>query len=416
MAAKRCAGGSVGGESAAAKRTKADHIASKCESIVQAFRKSADLAPNALEVLIHLVHFSLSVCHDERHAYQARAAEMVAKELARIETVLLARLTEAKRVIDNAGKKRQVCQKSVIEAHAVLTDKRFKVNELKHELAYDCLAFRSARTALAEAEGTQRAGDEDQVVAERKKEDLEDAIESVLRPLVLYGGAKGEALEKVTALVSRLAAVFPLDESLATAIPSALAKEPAERGPFDDIVVRELEDSARHHLAELVEFIAGCTPAMAHRAEAALAAREAFLATKRKLHLTAQAYTDAQVQQEECDRDLKAARKAVWDLSTEERRNEKKRRDLSLQCDAFREGPFNAFLELYDRSSHNVVAAETQGGRRGTNTPQNVATPFRVEQARDPRGASASWSEEELHESTAASPPTPLERSMSQEW
>jgi len=97
---------------------------------------------------------------------------------------------------------------------------------------------------------------------------LEKAVTESIKPLV-EAGSESVPLKPLL----KLLAEHKFNESMLTALPGAVAKKPDERGPFDTLVVQELNEEVAKRLDSMKATIASGEKAKAERAAAAAAHR-----------------------------------------------------------------------------------------------------------------------------------------------
>jgi len=225
----------------------------------------------------------------------------------------------------------------------------------KQELAHAAMAFRASRTALAEAEAKQTSGDQDFIAAKNRKEQLEEAFEGTFR--TLKDGSTGtlETSQLATEFIGRIAGIFPLDESLATALPAALSMAPSARGTFDNMAVHEVEASIQRHIAALSSKIEDGAEGKAEREEAVKAAVEGHEAAKLQQEDAAEAYEAADAERRICMDGVQAAKKTLGALGPRQRRDDKALSHAGNDLDAFQQGALASFEDLRTRAAELVV-------------------------------------------------------------
>lgn len=112
----------------------------------------------------------------------------------------------------------------------------------------------------------------------RKKNEI-DVIEATLSSdfAVLVSGAgerDANTLQQHVKAIMSLGGKLSLDDSLLGAMPSSLVKSPESRGPFDQMVSTQVEESFRGRVDELRRSIEALAPAAKNRANAVEAATE----------------------------------------------------------------------------------------------------------------------------------------------
>jgi len=339
---------------------KSDPIAEKCEEVVRAINRISDLPEAVKELFGEMLPFSLTVCREDRHEFQVRIIEALAVELDKVEKRLQATARECTEKVNGLSTQKGAREEAVTSAEAAHGEKEASVNEHKHALAHDCLAFRAAREAHSEAQATQMSGDQELLAAEDKKERLREAFEGTFRPLKNGSEGTSETLKKATDLVGCLCALYPVDDSLATALPSALSKEPSARSTFDTMAVNEVETCIEKRMQEIDTLIQGGAQGKSERAEAVQAAAEGFEAAKKQLCVSCDAYKVADAEKQECSEAITNAKKASRQLATEQRRADKALSNASHKLEAFQQGPNTVFQELRNRSAEKLVDVQQE--------------------------------------------------------
>merc|ERR1719436_249349 len=136
-----------------------------------------------------------------------------------------------------------------------------------------------------------------------------------------------------------------------SALPTALLKQPGTRGPFDTMVLSQLEAEVGKRIAAIDTALAAAGPAKAERA-AELERAEANLAEAKGKQLdSAKAFQEARTEEERCREAVQEAKKAVSEANKEARALQTQTGRCQTALDRFRQGPQAAFLQLRDRSA-----------------------------------------------------------------
>merc|ERR1719401_1148609 len=174
--------------------------------------------------------------------------------------------------------------------------KEAQVLEKRNELAESALTIKSAKECVTEAKEAQKSGDKVLQQASVKKELLENAMKDFVKPLAQGTLPEEEAKEKVHSLVTVLKK-FDFDQSMMTALPTSLTKEPEARGAFDLMVVTQLDEEVSKRVASLDTTLREAEPAKAQRAETLSAAESALAAAQEKQKDCAQSFDELRKEQ-----------------------------------------------------------------------------------------------------------------------
>merc|ERR1719499_1784647 len=131
-----------------------------------------------------------------------------------------------------------------------------------------------------------------------------------VKPLAEGALPEEEAKEKAHSLVTVLKK-FDFDQSMMTALPTSLTKEPANRGAFDLMVVTQLDEEVSKRVVLLDTMLKEAEPAKAARAEALSAAEAALEAAAEKQKDCAQSFDELRKEQSVLKDALSAAQTSL---------------------------------------------------------------------------------------------------------
>jgi chromosome segregation ATPase len=311
-----------------------------------------DLPEAARNMLSEMLDFSLATFKEDRHRYQASMVEVVEKTLGEVTSALEVSLKTAQSGINENEARKEACTSSVEELETKAAEQRGEVGKMKYELADVARAFKAARQAVDEAETGQEMAERELKKAIADKDQLEDVLANHLRPLLLGGGAAGDATvqEKVGSLTSTLKK-FGLDESMMSALPTALLKEPSARGPFDTMVLTQVDKDVSKRIAAYDATLKEAEPARAERV-AKLERAEAELARAKTAQLeSARAFQEARQVEEKLVIDVGSAKQSVTEVGKDMRRLQKEAEKAARALESFHNGPWSAFCQLRDRTA-----------------------------------------------------------------
>jgi len=325
-------------------KTVLDPVAAAVLDLVGALGEAADLAPSVREVLVGVIPHSLAVPKDVRHKYQEEAVAMISDALSKMDSgfegaVKLAqdlKLDSSKQVESQGG----VLEKTQSE----LSAKKETKEAHKAQLADVARAFQKTKAALQEVLALQETGLGELGAAEQTKakvEALQTEIETVHE-----GGVKACAQ-----FLNRLAQHVPIDETMKTAIPPALAKDVASRGGFDAMVVQQVSVAVEKRLVELNEKIATAEPVKAALLKDVASAQTAHAAAKEKQMDAAGAFRKVDKEATVCTETLKAGQKELANFRKQQKKALDGLFDAEYSRDNFKTGPLEVFAFLRERET-----------------------------------------------------------------
>eukprot|EP00929_Paragymnodinium_shiwhaense_P000558 TRINITY_DN1007_c0_g2_i1.p1 TRINITY_DN1007_c0_g2~~TRINITY_DN1007_c0_g2_i1.p1 ORF type:complete len:393 (+),score=141.22 TRINITY_DN1007_c0_g2_i1:63-1181(+) len=333
---------SAGGKRA---KTATDPVTVKIQQVVAAL-EAAELPPSMVQMLTSAIPHCLGVASEERHRFQSEAVLVVEEAMKEIEGSLEKAITAA------AVDKQSVADKLTAETarlaklQETLEQQRTELQQRKAQLAQDAREFQGAKSLRAERLSQQEIGLADVSKAEASKATVErmtSEIDSV--------HCKSEDANACSKFVTSLSKHVDIDDSMKTAIPSAIAKAPDARGGFDVMVVQQLHGSIAKKLEELVRKIADAEPIKAALAKDLSAAETGFLEAKGKQTKSAQAFAELQDAVGAQEATLKVLQKELLAIKKQDKKAAEASNDAQTNLDLFREGPLAAVQFLKERSA-----------------------------------------------------------------
>jgi len=171
--------------------------------------------------------------------------------LAATEAALKRAVGDAQAAVDGGAGRKVEREAAVKEASEKLAACEEDTKAKKGTLAEAAASFKKGKEAVGDAQTAQMLAESELKEANAKKGMLEDALKDMVGPL-----AEGTVPEAdVAGTVNRLKTVlkkFAVVESLMTALPNALAKQPSARGAFDVMVVTQLNEEIGKLIGSLV--------------------------------------------------------------------------------------------------------------------------------------------------------------------
>jgi len=327
----------------------ADPVEEKCTLVLKTLQ-SAGLPPLACELLEKVLPLSLAICQDQRHGFQERMMVATGAALSAREAELQRQVEAAQGKVEAAVTAAQEAKDSVAAAEAGCRAQQEAVAAAKALLVDAAVAFRAAKGELAAAREAQSLGEVERAAAVGSRNTLERAARELFQPLKQGLLEQGAAAEKAAELLRSLEGIVDLAESLAAALPKALATPLAERSAFNNMVMQQLEDFLSKHSAQLQEAIEAGEPARAQCAAASQATQVALETASGAQVEAAAAFTAAREALEAQERDAAAAKQAVRDAGAQLRRLESSLGEAQVELDGFSCG-LRAFGELCSRQT-----------------------------------------------------------------
>jgi len=336
--------------SAAQKRVKVevDPVQLHCDVIADGLSRSEEMSSPVINMLTAMSEMALRTCKDERHPYQASVVDMINTVLTSVEegySKTIAGFNERLAGTDDSRAQREA---SVRSAEEDLEGKKAATQQQKYSLADDAQAFKAAKEAISDGQAALKKAEKDFDACTKEKDRLEKVVAEYMKPLA-EGLVTGDDMRRKAESLRSSIGKLGLDESMLTALPEAIAKEPSARGAFDKSVVSGLQEELEKHIAKKAEEIAAAEPGKVTCAEGLKAAEAAFESAKEKQHVSAAAYNDARNAQKESEAALKVAQQVLADLEPEVKKLKKDLAATEKDLEDFSNGPKNSFLELRER-------------------------------------------------------------------
>eukprot|EP00930_Biecheleria_cincta_P100892 TRINITY_DN9251_c0_g2_i1.p1 TRINITY_DN9251_c0_g2~~TRINITY_DN9251_c0_g2_i1.p1 ORF type:complete len:394 (+),score=129.62 TRINITY_DN9251_c0_g2_i1:60-1241(+) len=345
-----------------------DPVQVHCDAVSEGLFRSSETPTPVLNMLSSMAEGALRTCKDERHKYQESVVDMVAGILSGVEVEAKSSIEQIKEKIEGMGETRLQREATAQSADADVASKRASTQEHKHALAADAEAFKAAKEGLSAAQAAFKATCKELDAQIKAKERLQAILADFVNPLAEGTAEAGSAQRLATSLMASLSKLG-LDESMMSAIPEAIVKEPSARGAFDTSVVSGLKEELDRRIITGDKDIAAKEPAKAEANAKVLDAQGEFEKAKEKQHKGATAYTEARDAQKAAEDALKVANKALADVDPEVEALQKELTSAEKDLEDFCNGPKHSFEVLRDRVLPPSPAPE----------PQEAETPSKAE-------------------------------------
>lgn len=326
-----------------AKKAKITPEALLCKKVESALNE-ADIPAGALEALLGVVPHSLLVPKDERHAFQERAVDMVAKVLDQIKSEK-ENAIPIKHAENEAAKTTKVTNEGAVQKTQDELDSTAKTcKDSKLSLAEVAKQFQQAKEAFKEAQSKLELNDQAASEATSKR----CVVEGILKELADLHNRAADIIE-VSELTKKIVAHMEIDGSMMSAVSLSLQKAPESRGEFDAKVIKELEDKATQRMAELTEVVQQGAPLKATLEAEVKAAEAALDAAKGHQITSARAYQKAADQATAADEAFKASKKALQESTRASKKAAADYTNTEALFEIFCDGPLKDFESLRDR-------------------------------------------------------------------
>jgi len=191
--------------------------------------------------------------------------EMIAETLAGVETQFTKKIETYQEQVDGADTNKAALDTEEKEATEELEKLKATTAAATEAADADAKLVKEATAALAESKAAQTAGDAEITKTEAGKAKLDSLVSDVIAKSkeAALSGRDGKKLIKMMYTVGK---EFSFDQSMLDTAEGILTKTPEERGTFDKIVEKQLEETVSAKIAEVVAEIEKLTPGKAERA------------------------------------------------------------------------------------------------------------------------------------------------------
>lgn len=224
-------------------------------------------------MLRHTVPLSICVPKDKRHHMQVEAVAITGEVIDGVAQKLHCIVSEEQSKIEEIVRKWDDLANSCAQASSALAPAQGDVDARKPDLAEKERSRQAAEKTLSEKQAEQRKGDQEVDGKTMERERIEACISDGF-VAISAGTVDANDMKQCVDAVVFLAGELKLDDSLLEAMPSSLAKKPDARGPFDKMVLAQVEESFRNKIQELGVAIEALSPATQERAAAVSNAEE----------------------------------------------------------------------------------------------------------------------------------------------
>jgi chromosome segregation ATPase len=343
---KRPAGSAARG-SAPKKARVADGTPSKLKSIEKALKiaQKKDVPAEVISLVGITLSKSLPTYKDERHEFQSEVVDMADKVLADSLSALEEDVSKAQELVDGGDGEKDRREKAVAEAEAAHTASLEDTKAKEEDRKAKAEAYEATVAPLKAAKDAQKSGDAEGVILEKEKEALQEAIQSDLNPMKESGG-KQRQLARLSKAIARAG----LEDSLVESVHLPLCKAPDQRGSFDGVVLKCLEEAIEEKMAKLSSDIEAFGPAKEERAAKVKEAQEAHDAAKEASESAINALAEARKAEATAKEAAATAKKSAKSLGSDLANAAQCLDESKAELSNFQNGPLAAFIELKNRT------------------------------------------------------------------
>jgi len=332
--------------------------------------------PSQVVLMLHaMLGPALSIVKEDRHTYEANIVELVGELLAATETRMSNNVFIAEAALKQLEELKISKQAALSNAEAVVESKKAVEQEKKRVLADHAREFKGCKAARAKAEAARETQANSLQETTMKREELAAAQASCAKPLI-EGKAGDETAAK--ALGDKLIEVlkrFDVDTSIISALPSVFAKQPASRGPFDTMVLAQVEIAMSQRIAALDDTLCKGEAGKAIAVLAEQDAEQALEASRTRQLASAEAFKAASADRQAAEAKRDEALCDLVSIGPDSRRTTKERTVAEKRLHNFRCGPLDSFLRLRDRTATLLESEELVHAGEEATADADAASP-----------------------------------------
>jgi hypothetical protein len=268
---------------------------------------------------------------------------MVEKTLTMLEAELTKSIAEEEAKVTGADAEKAKRATDKAAAETKLAELEQAVASAKETVEADSAAEKAAKADVAKAKEALKDKESELAVDTQKKMSLESAIS-------LYGPVKTSKLEEKKSLktIQKVIQEFQIEEFLVTSIGEAAAKELEERGTYDGIVVKHIDEKLSEWAVKTEAAMKAGETSKVELTAAQTSAEQQHTAAVEKLSASKTALQAATAAVHEGKTTFKEAEALVKSFDKEIAAAGKKLEEVKGGLESFKEGALKAFAELKD--------------------------------------------------------------------
>jgi len=304
-----------------AKRTKSCTPLEKNFEIVLSALSDDEAVVPCREMFIAIAEAVLKVPKSDRHEDQTTSLNMMREVFMSEKSRWEGRISEAQSVTDAAEQERT-------EKMAAKDAEDAKVKAQKDVLKEKRAALEQAEEVVKECEGEVRTANKEHASTMKAQQDINEEKEHALTVQeslnVLKDGTceVPKEVKKHLAAITSLFKMLEVVEALIKALPQVLCQKPSERGSFDEISLKQMEENLSKHLKSLDEKIEVAGVHVSDAGIAITAWDAALEVAKEKSQECDTAVGAAEAELEELQKSLASARKVLKEQTAAVKRTE----------------------------------------------------------------------------------------------
>lgn len=344
-----------------------DPLKLRCETVTEGLCRSSETPASVLNMLSAMADAAFNSCKGDRHKYQEGVIDMIGDVLCVAAAETQKNLEQLQEKLEGMGELRLQREAAVQSAQAEVDAKQASSRVSKFALAEDAKAFAAAKEGLSAAQAALKTASRELDRHVKAKNHLLMTIVEFVKPLAEGTAEAGSTQRLATSLMASLAKLG-LDESMMSAVPEAIGKEPATRGAFDSSVVSSLQDELDKRITASDKDITAKETAVAEAESKVQEAQAVFQRAKDKQYQGASTYSDVREIQKTVEGNLKVAGKELAAVEPETKTTQKELAAAKKDSEDFCSGPMRIYEELRDRtvvlsfaSIPSEVAEEAEG-------------------------------------------------------
>lgn len=328
-------------------------------AVADALVQADGLSDKCREMLIAGLPGSLGTPSDERHAVHKLFVGMIGETLEAVEAKLQETLEAANTDVEGCARFQAELETRLADSEAAVVRATQAAEAKKSVLTEVASKMVAAKTALSEKQDAQRSGDLALERAEQQRASIGECIETTLKAIAdgVWDAQQGHPFKSLQPILEDL----DVDESLMTALPAVCLKGPTSRGPFDNMVLQQLDEILKEKAGELARTLQEGAPGMAERKAATEAAQAEFTAVVELQAQVTDEMSAAMTSQKAADVGLASAKDALAGYEPEYKSAMEARDMRKEQLETFRahnRGCFEALRDAVAKQPAEVVPSK----------------------------------------------------------
>jgi len=317
-------------QTVAAKKQRVDPT---MKAVMDGLRMSTEASEASKNMLVAALPNVIGMATNERHACQDAVIKMIDDVLAGVEAKLTAASAEEVAKVQVFEDKQKTLEAALEEAQTVFTTAEEMTGAKLVALKETQGKAKEAHSTLSEKQDLQKAGDEDFERVTNKKKEIDIGIGEHFAAI---DAGVVEDLKSHFKALQPLLAELPLEDSLKGALQSSCAKNKADRGGFDAMVLQQLETQLKERAAKVEADLQELTPAATVRAQEVVAAQVAADAATAAQETAAEELATAKESQATAKEAVRVAKEVLATYQPEYKEATTARDEKAMEIDNFK--------------------------------------------------------------------------------